>query len=342
MKKYLLLCAASLISSVLLSGCINSSHNEKAKPLNVIEILSPEALQYLNPQASLDILGEGYAWSEGPLWIDEGYLLFSDIPNNVIHKYTPGEGTSQYLARSGATNMFEHDDNGGSNGLLLDSNGQLVLLQQGDRRVAVMKAPLATPSANYRTLAGDFQGSRLNSPNDAVLAIDGSIYFTDPAYGLMGGASDPRRELEYYGIFRLTSDGELILLDDSVGAPNGIALSPDNKTLYVALSDRENPIWLAYDINPEDSSLSNKRVFFNANNSKQENTDGVPDGMAVHSSGAIFASAPGGVWLFNQSGKLLAKINTGRLTSNCALNTKEDYLYITAHDTLMGLKLTKR
>ena len=306
----------------------------------VIEIINEDALEYLDPVARVTTLAGGYDWIEGPLWIEDGgYLLFSDIPNNVIVKYEPGVGASPYLENSGAAGVYPGDYSSGSNGLLLDKFGRLVIFQQGARRVAVMDASLSSPRANYLSLADRFQGRRLNSPNDGVFHSDGSLYFTDPPYGLEGGSEDERRELPFQGIYRLGADGQLALLDDTVRFPNGIGLSPDEETLYVGVSDATNPVWLAYDV-LSDGTLENRRVFFNASEwLDDDGTQGLPDGMAVHSSGAIFASGPGGVWLFSPDGRVVARIHTGRLTSNCTLSADEKRLFITADDTLMSLAL---
>lgn len=303
-----------------------------------VEIVDGAALELIEPSADIRILADGFLWTEGPLWVEQGeYLLFSDIPNNVIHKYEPGVGTSVYLERSGATGLVEGDSGQGSNGLLLDQQGRLVLMQQGDRRVAVMDAPLLSPSGQFKSLADRFDGKRLNSPNDGVLHSDGSLYFTDPPYGLAQSFTDPRKELAFQGVYRLSPQGELSLLDRTVTAPNGIALSLDEKTLYVAVSDESNPAWLAYDVAP-DGSVRNKRVFIDAADAAQK-LPGMPDGMAVHSSGAIFATGPGGVWLVSPDGAVLAKILTGKLTANCALSGDEKTLFMTAHDTLMSISL---
>lgn len=303
-----------------------------------VEILHERALTLIDPGAELEIVGDGFVWTEGPLWIEEGkYLLFSDIPNNVIHKYEPDVGVGVYLERSGATGLFEGDDQQGSNGLLLNSQNQLVLMQQGDRRVAVMESPLSAPEGRFRTLAGQFEGHRLNSPNDGVFHSDGSLYFTDPPYGLADIFEDARRELSFQGVYRLDTDGELLLLDDSARAPNGIALTVDEQTLIVAVSDSERPMWLAYDV-LDDGSVQNRRVFFDATEAAKAD-EGMPDGMAVHTSGLIFATGPGGVWLFTPEGEVLAKIRTGKLTANCALSTDEKTLFMTAHDTLMMFPL---
>lgn len=318
------------LCALLISSC--SFANE------TVEILDEQALTLIDVHAELQIVGEGFAWTEGPLWIEEGgYLLFSDIPNNVIHKYDRDSGMSVYLEKAGATGLVDGDYMQGSNGLLLNSQNELVLMQQGDRRIAVMDAPLSAPKGRYRTLTSHFDGQRLNSPNDGVYHSDGSLYFTDPPYGLTGTFEDERKELPFQGVYRLDVTGELFLLDDSVSAPNGIGITVDEKILLVAVSDDERPLWLAYDI-ANDGAVENRRVFYDATEVAKLEA-GKPDGMAVHSSGLIFATGPGGVWLFTPEGEVLAKIKTGKLTANCALSADEKMLFLTAHDTLMTFPL---
>ena len=303
-----------------------------------VQILDARATSLIAADAELSVLGEGYAWTEGPLWVsDGGYLLFSDIPNNVIHRYVPGRGVSVYLERSGATGLEDGDSTQGSNGLLLNRAGELVLFQQGDRRVAVMEAGLAAPKAEYRTLAARFGDARLNSPNDGVFRGDGSLYFTDPPYGLAQGFDDPGRELDFSGVFRLAPDGALSAVDKTLTAPNGIALSTNERTLYVAVSDEAKPAWYAYDVR-DDGTVANRRLFYDAAAAAARHP-GMPDGMAVHSSGTLFATGPGGVWLFSPEGEVLAKIMTGKMTANCTLSADEKTLYMTAHDQLMSIPL---
>lgn len=269
------------------------------------------------------------------------YLGKSTRPQGANCGRDPGIGTRVYLEKSGASDLHPGDSVQGSNGLLLDAKGRLILLQQGDRRVAAMDAPLSEPRAEFETLAGEFDGKRLNSPNDAVYQSDGSLYFTDPPYGLPEGMDDENKELPFQGIYRMSANGDLQLLDDSVTYPNGIGLSIDEKTLYVAVSDAEKPEWLAYDVEPN-GSLTGKRVFYDTSDTiGVENQHGLPDGMAVHSSGVIFATGPGGVWLFSPKGKVLAKILTGRATANCSLSADEKTLFMTARNTLMTVALKK-
>jgi len=342
-KKTNLFVAALIIGSLFCPVASAAQHPlvaELDQPVGSIEILDDEALDLIDPSAEILIRAEGYKWTEGPLWIaDGGYLLFSDIPNNTIIRYDPGIGTRLYLENSGATGIHPGESTQGSNGLLLDKQGRLVLLQQGDRRVAVMDSPLAAPTATFTTLAGQYEGKLLNSPNDAVYHSDGSLYFTDPPYGLAKGMDDTGKELPFQGIYGLSPDGNLQLLDDSVTYPNGIGFSLDEKTLYVAVSDSKKPEWLAYDV-LADGTVANKRVFYDASGTiGVDGEHGLPDGMAVHSSGVIFATGPGGVWVFTPAGKVLAKIRTGKATANCSLSPDEKTLFMTAHDTLMTVRL---
>ena len=317
------------------SGLIDRSDSDRP-----VQILKKEAERLISPSASLKVLGDGYLWSEGPLWIaDGGYLLFSDIPNNVILKFEPDVGIRPYLAGAGATGRYPSDDQSGPNGLLLDPDGKLVVMQHGDRRVARMTSSLDAPTLQFETLAARFEGKRLNSPNDGVYHSDGSLYFTDPPYGMKDGFEDARKELPFQGVFRLSAEAELSLLDDSVPAPNGIALSRDERTLYLASSDQKRPTWFRYDV-LADGSLDNRRVLHDASYLVgKEGEQGLPDGMVMHSSGNLFATGPGGVWIFSPDGDVLGKIRTGKQTANCTLSADERTLYMTAHDTLMSIEL---
>ncbi|BFM13288.1 SMP-30/gluconolactonase/LRE family protein [Simiduia litorea] len=335
------------------SGCSTSTSSHTVKKLEQpnwnsletlgeVEIIDPSAQSIIAADTKIYLLGSSFKWTEGPLWIDDekgGYLLFSDIPNNRVIKYQAKQGISLYLDKTGANQLFPGDSPQGSNGLLLNRQGELVLLQQGNRRIVKMTAPLNTPNTDFTVLADRFDGKRLNSPNDAVVTKKGDIYFTDPAYGLLGGLDDPNKLLPFQGIYRLTPEGDLQLLDNTLTHPNGITLSANEQQLLVAVSDHEHPLWVIYDINAN-GQLENKRTFASPS---QKNSaaalPGVPDGMATHSAGPIFATGPGGVWLFDETGKLLARIYTGKLTANVALSSDESVLYITAHDTLMALPL---
>jgi gluconolactonase len=303
-----------------------------------IERLDPALDAIILPGTPIEILAEGFEWSEGPVWVElHQMLLFSDIPRNSIFKWTEEDSITLYLSPAGYTGDADRGGESGSNGLLLDPEGNLVLCQHGDRRVARMSAPLDDPKPEFETLAGEYDGKRLNSPNDAAYHSNGNLYFTDPPYGLEGNVDDPEKEIPYQGVYRWHPDGTLDLLLDTMTRPNGIAFSPGDKTIYIANSDPDYAIWMAYDVQ-EDGTLANGRLFYDATSNVGEEK-GLPDGLKVNRNGYVFATGPGGVWIFDPSGKLLGRILTGEATANCAFNADESVLYITADMYLLRLRL---
>ncbi|MCW3091131.1 MAG: Gluconolactonase [Ferruginibacter sp.] len=303
-----------------------------------IEIIDPEALNLLDTTAKIEIIAKGFKWTEGPLYISNGeYLLFSDIPDNKIYKWKEGQGVSTFLTPSGNTLEVKNIKEPGSNGLILDAEGYLVLCQHGDRRIAKMTLPIDKAGPEFVSLADKFQGKRLNSPNDAVYHPNGDLYFTDPPYGLGNGIEDATKELDFQGVYRLKPDGRLDLFTKGLQYPNGIALSPDSKTLYVASSDSANYVWMQYELDSAGMPKS-QRVFYEAHAYQGKNL-GAPDGMKVNETGYIFASGPEGIWLFTPGAKLIAKLHTGQLTSNCAFSPGEKTLYMTCDDYVMRLQL---
>jgi gluconolactonase len=267
-------------------------------------------------------LASGFEWAEGPVWFAEGgYLLFSDIPRNSIHRWSEAEGLTLWMRPSGYTGVTDYGAEPGSNGLTRDLQGRLVLCEHGDRRVSVL-----TAGGGKLTLADRYQGKRLNSPNDVVFKSDGAMYFTDPPYGLPNRWDDPLRELDYCGVYRLSPDGELSLLTAEMSRPNGLAFSPDERTLYVANSDPEQAIWMAYDVQP-DGSLGNGRVFADVT-AMYGVLPGLPDGMKVDQHGNLFATGPGGVHVYDPSGELLGRIDPGVATANCAWGEDGSTLFL--------------
>ncbi len=214
-----------------------------------------------------------------------------------------------------------------------------MLCQHGDRRVARLEAPLSAPEPRFSTLADRYEGRRLNSPNDGVYDSTGNLYFTDPPYGLAGGADDPARELPFSGVYRLGVDGRLTLLTKELSRPNGIALSPDERTLYVANSDPERAIWMAYEL-LADGTLGDGRVFFDAT-ARVGKRPGLPDGLKVDGAGNLFATGPGGVWVLSPEGRHLGTILTTQATANCAFDADGSTLYMTADDYLLRIRLTE-
>jgi gluconolactonase len=281
------------------------------------------------PDAKLHVIAAGFEWSEGPVWVPasgetSGYLLFSDIPRNSVMKWVEGEGVSLFLKPSGYTGVAEYGAEPGSNGLLLDPRGQLVSCEHGDRRVSVL-----TREGGKRTLVDNYRGKRLNSPNDAVFKSNGDLYFTDPPYGLPNRWDDPRRELDFCGVYRLAADGTLTLLTEEMTRPNGIGFSPDESSLYVAQSDPEAALWKVFPVK-SDGTLGPGKVFDDVTEHVGQ-LPGLPDGMAVGKSGHIFATGPGGVYVFHPDGRLLGRISTGERTANCTFGGPDrSLLYVTA------------
>jgi len=263
----------------------------------------------------------------------ETFLIFSDIPNNAIMRWDAKSGSKLFLKPAGYTGNDPRGGESGSNGLTLDRKGRLILCQHGDRRVARLDSSLRDPKPNYVTLADRYEGKRLNSPNDAVVDRKGAIYFTDPPYGLLKGMDDPKKELDFQGVYRLNPNGKLTLLTKELERPNGIALSPDEKTLYVANSHEQRPIIAAFDLKP-DGSLGEMRVFFDA--SRLAGRPGACDGLTVDMDGNVFATIPGGVGIFSPDGKQLGTLATGDRTANCEFG--DSTLFICANHRLLRIK----
>ena len=311
---------------------------QQIKPEAKIISNDPELHEVIPVNAQTEVIGEGFEWTEGPLWLeDQNKLIFSDIPRNSVFEWTEENGIKLFLKPSGYTGLIKRTGEPGSNGLLLSPEGKLVLCQHGDRRIAIMNSPLSLPKAEFFTLAAEYEGRSLNSPNDAVYHKNGELYFTDPPYGLEKNVSDPSKELDFQGVFKIDASGKITLLTKELSRPNGIAFSPDYKNLYVANSDPARAIWMAYDLT-EDGMATNGRVLFDAT-FLTKTLKGLPDGMKVHQNGWIFATGPGGVLILTPEGKHLGTVYTGEATANCAFNSDYTVLYITADNYLLRVKL---
>ena len=302
-----------------------------------IEKFDPGLEKIIAADASIEIIAEGFDWTEGPLWIDGLGLIFSDIPPNRIYLWTEGKGHSLYLEPSGYTGIEPRGGEIGSNGLILDLLGNLVLCQHGDRRMATMMADVRTPVARFETIVDRYEGKKFNSPNDACYSSKGDLFFTDPPYGLEHNVDDPTIELDFQGVYKFSVQRSLVLLTDELSRPNGIALSPDERKLYVANSDPQKAIWMEYELDAN-GIITQGRLFYDATESVGMEP-GLPDGLKVDKAGNIFASGPGGIWIFNDSGVVLGKIKTGQATSNCAIGNGGTMLYITADMYVMKVAL---
>jgi len=341
MKYYLLLACVQLCISCKDSNQqkpleSSSMENTKYKTVGSVERMDPALDQWIDQGAQIEVLAEGYQWTEGPVWIEDGqYLLYSEIPSNSIYKWSEASGASLFINPSGYTGEEERGGEPGSNGLILDAQGRLVLCQHGDRRMARLTSNLDKPESKFETIIDNYEGKRFNSPNDAVYDSKGNLYFTDPPYGLEGYVTDPTKEIDFQGVYRYSPDGKLTLLTDQLTRPNGLAFSPDEQILYVANSDPDKAIWMAYTLH-ENGGIAEEKLFYDATGM---NGKGLPDGMKINDEGIIFATGPGGIFVFQPDGTLLGKINSGEATSNCAFDTEQKTLYMTCDDFLMRIKL---
>jgi len=336
-----LLLVAGAFSAV---GCHSADMQTKtpaaaaaARPLvGGVERLDPALDALVAPDARPEVLAQGYKWSEGPVWTG-GALLFSDVPNNVIWRWHETEGVREFLRPSGYTGSVPRGGEPGSNGLAVDGAGRLYMCQHGDRRIA----RLADDGKSFETIADRFDGKRFNSPNDLVVRANGDVYFSDPIYGLVGHEKDPAREIPWSGVYRARAGGGVDVLDKTLTYPNGLAFSPDGKTLYVAVSDPARAIWMAYDVDAS-GGVANGRVFFDATSFVKAGKKGLPDGLKIDVDGNLFATGPGGVYVFTPAGKHLGTIVTGEPTANCAFGDDGHTLYMTANNKLMRIRLKTR
>jgi len=296
----------------------------------------PRFDKLFQPGAKMEKLAEGFEWCEGPVWIADGkFLLFSDIPRNMLMKWKHGEGISVYMKPSGYTGIVDYGREPGSNANTLDSQGRLTQCEHGDRRISVL-----TKNGGKRTLVDDYQGKRLNSPNDLVFNSNGDLFFTDPIYGLPQHENDPRRELDFCGVYRLSKDGQLSLITKDMTRPNGLAFSPDEKKLYVTNSDApNNATYMVFELQ-SDGSYGNGKLFFNASDRAKAGKVGNPDGMKVDKDGNLWATGPGGLLIFAPDGTHLGTINpdTNDPISNCAWGDDGSTLYMTVNHTLARIK----
>ncbi len=304
-----------------------------------VERLAPDMDYLIAPGTKIEKLASGFAWAEGPVWNRKtGTLLFSDVPRNVVFEWKEGVGTRDYLYPSGFTQAHRREGNDreqGSNGLTFDAEGRLVLCQHGDRRVARF-----VPGKGFVTLAQYYLNRRFNSPNDLVYDAKGNLYFTDPTYGLPRDPANPEKllgqELLLSGVYLLRPNGEVVLVVKDLTFPNGVALSPLGKLLYVAVSDPESPRIMSYPVRP-DGTLDAGSVFFDAKPLMAQGK-GLPDGLKVDKEGNLFATGPGGVLVISPLGKLLGIIKPGETTANCAWGNDGTTLYMTADTVLCRIK----
>ena len=311
-----------------------SLQNNQEKYIGSVERLSPEINKLINSDAKIEILAKGFEWSEGPIWSKKlNSLLFSDVPNNVIYKWNEKNGLSVFAKPIGYSGKVPNNKKAGTNGLTIDSDGNLIVCMHGDRMIAKVEN---LNIENVSSIIESYNKKLFNSPNDLVYDSKGNLFFTDPPYGLLEGDNDKLKEIPFNGVYKLSHDGNLDLLIKNLTRPNGISISNDEKTLYVANSDNNNPIIMKYELSED--GVKNPRVFFDGKKLAKKD-EGLFDGLKVHPSGNVFATGPGGVLIIKENGDHIGTIRTEVRTANCAFDNKFEYLYMTSDMYLTRIKV---
>lgn len=323
-------------AAIAAGGLPMSAKALSRKSVGSIRRLSPAFDAVVAPDARIEVLADGFVWSEGPVWVkDGGYLVFSDVPANVMYRWSEKDGKGVFLSPSGydgpPTKIFREP---GSNGMALDAKGDLLVCNHGAR--AITRLDLKTKARSM--VVERFEGKRFNSPNDLTVAKGGAIYFTDPPYGLEGLNDSPVKELAFNGVFLQRPDGSTAVVDDKLTFPNGVALSPDERRLYVAVSDPKGPVIMAYDLGA-DGLPTRREVFFDAADLLKAGGPGLPDGMCLDADGRLYATGPGGVLVITPAAELIGVIETGGPIANCAFGEDGRTLFLTADKTLARVRL---
>jgi gluconolactonase len=326
-----------IIGILFILSIMNYTAQSQYKTVGTVERYDNALDKIVSKDAKAEIIAEGFDWSEGALWVEKyKMLLFSDVPQNTIYKWTEAKGKEVYLKPSGYTGTVERKGEMGSNGLTLDKKENLVMCQHGDRRMARMDAPLDKPQSKFVTLADKYEGKRFSSPNDATFNSKGELFLTDPPYGLLSQSDkDPAKEISWNGVYKVKKNGEVVLLTDSLTRPNGIAFFPGEKKLLVANSDPRKLNWYVFDVDGD--KLTNGKIFYHAK--AERGLKGLPDGLKIDKRGNVFATGPGGIHIFNKDGKLLGRLRLDEATSNCSLSADEKILYITNDMYVLRFKM---
>lgn len=301
---------------------------------NDVTIYKNSALSLVDQNSKIEVLGDSFIVAEGPLWDSKNNrLLFTDVRQNKLFSWDENSGISEYIVPSGSTGYAPSFKDGGigANGITFNKKGQIVLCQHGDRRVAVV-SNIKDSNPQFNTIIDNYNGKRFNSPNDLSISKNGDIYFTDPPYGFKN-FSDKFRELDFNGVYKYSVDGSLKLISKEMTRPNGIALSLDEKYIYVNNSDRNDPKIMRFN-----SKSFKGKVFFDGSELVKKFKGGF-DGLKIHSSGNIFTTGPNGILILSPKGTLLATINYGKAITNCNFDTNEEYLYVTGFNDISRIKL---
>ena len=313
---------------------INLPAISQDKFIGSVERLSPEIDNLIEKSAKIEILADGFEWSEGPVWSSQlNSVLFSDVPENVIYSWNEDKGLGTFTRPIGYSGKVPNLKKAGTNGLTIDADGNLIICMHGDRKIT----RLEKLNINRKvTLVNSFDGNLLNSPNDLVYDSKGNLYFTDPPYGLLEGDNDKLKEIEFNGVYKVSPNGDIEVLVKNLTRPNGISISNDEKILYVANSDNNNPVIMQYDLSEE--GAKNPNIFFDGRELTKKDI-GLFDGLKVHPTGNVFATGPGGVLVIKENGDHIGTIRTEVRTANCAFDENFQYLYMTSDMFLTRIKL---
>ena len=302
----------------------------KAQKSGSIAFVKKSMSKITTKDANIEKIADGFSFTEGPVWHKDGYLLFSDIPNNKIMKYEPEKGISVFMENSGFVGSDIEAEGPGSNGLTFDKLGNLFICQHGARQVVKFDR-----AGNCTPIARQYGGKRLNSPNDVVVMKNGTIFFTDPPWGLPQNADDPAKELDFQGVYRLRN-GNLELIDKELNLPNGITLSPDERYLYVAETNNGHSLYYRYELD-EEVNIMEKSLFFDA--SEMQETGGA-DGIKVDKKGNCYFTGPGGVLVINSKGDHLGTIKPPQQPANIGWGGKDGKtLFMTCRTGLYAIEL---
>lgn len=320
---------------IVVSVCIlTTSYSQKADnkypTLGYLESLSAVFDDIVQSTAKIEIIADGHDWSEGPVWLPEQQcLIYSDVPRNIAYRWSEADGISEFLNPSGNAMI----GNGpGSNGITLDRAGNLFICQTGNRRVVKIPSESIFTTQTAQTLAHNYQGKKFNAPNDLVVDGKGNTYFTDPNFSL----DMDQKELDFQGVYRINTEGKVALLNANWPTPNGIALSPDEQTLY--FSNSKPAKLISMDL--KNGTAQNEKVLLDLVELKANSISKMsPDGMCVRKDGIIFLTGPDGILVIDPEGTHLGTIRTDRKTSNCTLNEDESVLYVTSDDLILRVKL---
>ena len=281
-------------------------------------------------------IAEGFGWAEGPIWVKSGgYLLFTDVPGNKMWKWSEKGGLEKFLDPSGAATFDPAIwREAGANGLAIDGPNSILVADTGNR--GIQRLDLKTKQKTPIAMA--FEGKKFSSPNDVAKTKNGVVFFTDPPYGFRKFDAAPEKEIAFNGVYRMAKDSKVTVIEKELTRPNGVALSPDERTLYVAQSEGTKAIINAYVLDAKGEVVS-KRLFHDATDLVVPGSPGAPDGLTVAADGTVFTSAPGGVLVLSKDGKRLGRIWDGKQTANCKFGDDGKTLYMASSNMVARIRL---